>query len=1059
MKRLPTRTAIAYTFSIMLLLALLYAVLYTAHASTTTTPVCGTITTTTTWTVAGSPYILCASPAVNVSQGVTLTIQPGVIVQSAGPNGGLSVNGTLIATGTPTQAITFTRQFTTTSQWLGIQLNGSATASNRSVLDYVSIDHAGLGSGHGAIELRYTDAIIKHTLVRDGNGHGIYVDTHGLANISDVSLQNNNGYAIWFNDGTVNPTFSRLSAAGNTSGNVVALNGFTTLSGSHVWEFTGLPYLVLRGVGVAAGSSLEIEPGVQVQFEANQVLQVFGQLIAAGTPDRPITFTGVVPTPGYWHGLEIDGAPALPGVAQIDYATIEYGGFGAATNADISVNYGQVSVKHSLIQHSLHDGIYIGGNTLGDSIFASQIIDNAGYGILNTVPARPIMATNNWWGDPNGPSSDAGCGTGTGSHVSTGVIFRPVLTATNAILPVVPLSDATIVTLTPERWFAPADGSTRVYLDLALRDGNGNPIPNRTINVVSSLGTVVNTGVTDPNGRTLAYLTSPTVGDANVYANLQTADNCEDATSPVSKITFTAPVSGTDLMPDSQAPYVNADLEISPEPVVRGVVTTISATLKNASTAPITVDVDFNFAQASIGLAFGPLGSVTNQVIPPGGSITLSRDWVPVVSGHYCIQVRYTIVGVGSLQAGEQPNLPPLQNFKQKNVNVGGGGLKDAGDQATMDKTRNSLKAVNTFVDKAYDTRHLFLPLEIANQGIEWILNTAEKAMNGLWGDPPTQDYTLIAVPHKRSLPPVVAGNGVSQQRADAMNAFADALLTMDSYAEAAATANDRYAGASTAQDLQWASLQTSALLEYRTLMAGWAITTSIKLDDLIAQAASEGATSVPISADQVRAFQTKLATQGFTATQINDAHAVGLTDDEIEAIRQDIIHAEPNLLAGDFIADMQQLSADLWQMGHVLLHPQVFSPSFTVGGSSGLAAGQAITPTGNTMAQVFNSTSTFLLSNPLTQTQAIDLLPRRIDLPADWMIHVSPSQVTLDPGQTVTVTVTIMPGSAVPQGSLPQIAVEGYVGSTLLGGVAIDAVVPYYKAGFLQAFLPLIER
>jgi hypothetical protein len=143
-------------------------------------------------------------------------------------------------------------------------------------------------------------------------------------------------------------------------------------------------------------------------------------------------------------------------------------------------------------------------------------------------------------------------------------------------------------------------------------------------------------------------------------------------------------------MPNSQAPYVNADLDISPEPVVRGIPTTISATLRNATTAPITVDVDFNFAQASIGLAFGPLGSVTNQVIPPGGSITLSRDWLPMVSGHYCIQVHYTVVGAGSVQAGEQPTLPPLQDFKQKNVTVGGGGLKDPGDQATMDKTRTS---------------------------------------------------------------------------------------------------------------------------------------------------------------------------------------------------------------------------------------------------------------------------------------------------------------------------------------------------------------------------------
>ena len=69
-------------------------------------------------------------------------------------------------------------------------------------------------------------------------------------------------------------------------------------------------------------------------------------------------------------------------------------------------------------------------------------------------------------------------------------------------------------------------------------------------------------------------------------------------------------------------------------------------------------------------------------------------------------------------------------------------------------------------------------------------------------------------------------------------------------------------------------------------------------------------------------------------------------------------------------------------------------------------------------------------------------------------MINISPAQATLAPSETVTITVTVIPGSAV-----PQIAVEGYVGNTLLGGVAIDVVVPNYEAGFLRVFLPLVKK
>jgi hypothetical protein len=42
--------------------------------------VCASITSDRTWTVANSPYEVCNTTGINVQQGVTLTIQPGVTV-------------------------------------------------------------------------------------------------------------------------------------------------------------------------------------------------------------------------------------------------------------------------------------------------------------------------------------------------------------------------------------------------------------------------------------------------------------------------------------------------------------------------------------------------------------------------------------------------------------------------------------------------------------------------------------------------------------------------------------------------------------------------------------------------------------------------------------------------------------------------------------------------------------------------------------------------------------------------------------------------------------------
>jgi hypothetical protein len=71
--------------------------------------------------------------------------------------------------------------------------------------------------------------------------------------------------------------------------------------------------------------------------------------------------------------------------------------------------------------------------------------------------------------------------------------------------------------------------------------------------------------------------------------------------------------------------------------------------------------------------------------------------------------------------------------------------------------------------------------------------------------------------------------------------------------------------------------------------------------------------------------------------------------------------------------------------------------------------------------------------------------------------VQVSPAVVTT----TGTVTVTIIAGSPIPQGSLPRVAVEGYKGSLLLGGIVVDVVAPAYVFfdGHLRMFLPLIRR
>jgi len=218
-----------------------------------------------------------------------------------------------------------------------------------------------------------------------------------------------------------------------------------------------------------------------------------------------------------------------------------------------------------------------------------------------------------------------------------------------------------------------------------------------------------------------------------------------------------------------------------------------------------------------------------------------------------------------------------------------------------------------------------------------------------------------------------------------------------------------------------------------------------------------EGETEITNSVDDVISYQQRLITDGFTAQEIDDAHLIGLTDADIEEFRLGIIAANPNDLAGNLLDIYTSEAAISRELGRVLIATRPYEPGLSISGSAGFKTSAA---NGNTLAQINNLVETLQLGNPLTETALIDVRTRRIDLPADWMVSVSPAQVTLTPSETITVTVSVIPGSPIPQGSIPRVAVEGYAGSQLLGGVAIDIVVPKYVAfAPYHIYLPLIRK
>lgn len=1028
----------------------------------------------------GVPFRILGSQTVQT--GATLTVEPGVQIEFD-PNVALLVRGTLRAMGTAAAPIRFTGVTKQSGSWQGIKIEGTQGGPlTSSTLEHVTIEYAG-GNGYAALYLAHATVPVKHATIRHSSKDGIYGWYGGVAHLSNVTLADNGRYPAQFIDASVDPQLAGLTVSRN-SVNAIAL-GNGTIGGAHRWENVGAPYLLTGGQTVALNASLTIEPGVQISFTQHAGLIVRGTLHAVGEEEQPILFTGSARQPGWWGGVKVEGTATDPSAnATFSYATIEYGGGNGYAN--LYVSYGRAAVERSIVRHSSKNGIYIWYGGAGSVIETSQIVDNAEFGVYNIERTKTVLAANNWWGSSTGPIfSDeqvpVNCNPdGTGSAVSAGVAFMPFLASADADPGLIAATDVRTLSITPQRWFAPADNSTRIFVTITLVDGNGRPLAGRQVRLTSSHGTVVDGGFTDVQGKSYAYLRSGSVGDAELVATLDAANNCESARSAATTVTFTEGNPAGELMAEIEAPYMNGRIEIIPEPIMRGVPTKLRATLTNPNPFPIVVDGLFGYAQAGIGLTFGPVGEVRDQVIPANGTGVVEVMWTPSVTGHYCIQFEYTTRPVDGVSAAAG------SGRSQRNLNVYPGPFLGPKQKNSIDKARRANDAISDgsflislFKDRPSIPGGLLQGLMVGNildfqyeagGGINCALagGTNCKGWQGprmklpgdslgnLKDDPPRQDYTILAEPEPLTFPPVQPENGIPAARAQAINELGAASADLTAKLIAAALSHDRYGGAAQASDLEWASLQASAYLFYLRESAQAMITVGDKIDALVAALQAEGITEMIVTADDYRAYQERLAAEGFNAQELEAARLAGLTDEGIEEALQRRINMDPEEMAGDMMVILPQIADAFRSAGVDILTPPAFGLS--IGGSPGRLAAE--TPD-HKLVRVFEAVGTIEVGNPKDVAATVDLRVRRVDLPPDWTVTVTPPSAQLEPGEQISVTVAIQPGTAAVQGEIPRVAVEGYIGDELIGGVAFDVLLPLASVDdpVQPIYLPSVQR
>jgi hypothetical protein len=123
-------------------------------------PPAGSITVDTTWTAAGSPYVI--SNNLTVVAGVTLTIEPGVTLLFD-QGRGMTINGRLLAEGTTEAPITFTRNVGATT-WSQLAFTANNTTSRIAHADMSFFSASAIEATATALNLdsiRWTDSTVQ----------------------------------------------------------------------------------------------------------------------------------------------------------------------------------------------------------------------------------------------------------------------------------------------------------------------------------------------------------------------------------------------------------------------------------------------------------------------------------------------------------------------------------------------------------------------------------------------------------------------------------------------------------------------------------------------------------------------------------------------------------------------------------------------------------------------------------------------------------------------------------------------------------------------------------
>ncbi|MBX3011235.1 MAG: Ig-like domain-containing protein [Caldilineaceae bacterium] len=193
------------------------------------------------------------------------------------------------------------------------------------------------------------------------------------------------------------PTLAYAMPPAEPTGTVISQDITTATT----WTKAGSPYQVTQFIRVRPNVTLTVEPGVEVVFHSNTSLRAEGALIAQGTANEPVLFTGASKQPGAWNGITASNTAEQLANLKFDHVIVEYAIYvGMENYGNLDVNYAMAAIRNSTFRFGGGNGLTVSGNataTIADSAFHNNTLAalRIGFGAQQAPVLSNLTASGN----------------------------------------------------------------------------------------------------------------------------------------------------------------------------------------------------------------------------------------------------------------------------------------------------------------------------------------------------------------------------------------------------------------------------------------------------------------------------------------------------------------------------------------------------------------------------------------------------------------------------------------------------------------------------------------